>query len=83
MTGVTGDVASPSTGFAAGAPVGAGAPPLVVGGWNVRDFLLTGLLVDRFVSRLDEPPSGGTPAETPDEDPSKGERDHGAGQPGR
>ena len=80
--GVTG--ALPSTGVVvAGVGAPAVVPPLVVGGWNVRDFLLTGLLVMGSLSRLDEPPLGGTPGEPPEEDHRKGERDDGAGQPGR
>ena len=76
--------ALPSTGaVGAGVGVPAAVLPLVGGGWNVRDFLLTGLLVMGFVSRLDEPPLGGPPGEPPQEDHRKGERDDGAGQPGR
>lgn len=72
-----------STGVVAGVGALVGVLPLVAGGWNVRDFLLTGLLVMGFVSWLDEPPPGGTPAEPSEEDHRKGERDDGAGQPGR
>ena len=67
----------------AGVGLPVAVPPLVGGGWNVRDFLLTGLLVMGFLSRLDEPPLGGPPGEPPQEDHRKGERDDGAGQPGR
>ena len=74
-------VSAASTGVVVGSL--GGVPPVVVGGWKVRDFLLTGLLVKGFASRLHEPPPGGSSAEPPEEDDRKGECDDGAGQPGR
>ena len=84
--GVAGVGAAPVSGLdvAAGAPAPVEDPPVVVvGGWKVRDFLLTGLLVKGSESRLDEPRPGGAPAKPPDEDDRQGERDDRAGQPGR